>query len=201
MISKVKRSGFITLATLLFAGLQVQAQTAAKWKLDKAHTSVNFTIKHFFSDVTGKFKDFEGTFIFDPTNLESSQIRFTILVASVVTEDTKRDRHLQSKDFFDARHYPEITFVSTSLEKHSSTEYIAHGSLTIKETRKNIAIPIKITGEMEHPMMKGTKVLGMAVKTRLNRTDFGVGTGNWATTMVVGDEVDINIPLELNRKI
>jgi len=33
----------------------------------------------------------------------------------------------------------------------------------------------------------------------LNRNDFGVGTGSWAATAVVGDEVTIDLQVEVNR--
>ena len=48
-------------------------------------------------------------------------------------------------------------------------------------------------------MMKGTFILGLSLNTTINRTDYGVGTGSWAATMVVGDEVDIEINMELNK--
>ena len=112
----------------------------------------------------------------------------------------KRDKHLQSGDFFNASEFPNISFKSTKIEKKNSKEFLVHGQLTIRDKTKDVLLPLKITGEMEHPMMKGTIILGLATNVKINRTDYGVGTGSWATTMVVGDEVDINIHMELNRK-
>lgn len=186
---------------LLFISVaETTAQEATPWKLDKAHTSVNFSIKHFFSDVTGNFNDFKGTFHFDPDNLAGSNFDFTIKVGSVDTDNGKRDKHLQSKDFFNAKAYPEMRFTSDRIENKGGSDYVAHGDLTIRDQTRKVAIPFKVTGQMEHPMMKGTLILGLEFDTTINRTDFGVGTGDWAATMVVGDEVKIRIPLELNRK-
>ncbi len=92
-----------------------------------------------------------------------------------------------------------MTFISTRFEKKSDKDYMAYGKLTIRNVSKEIALPFKITGEMEHPMMKGTIILGLASSIKINRNDYGVGTGSWATTMVVGDNVDIDINMELNR--
>lgn len=175
------------------------AQSASMWKVDKAHTSVNFSINHFFSEVTGKFTEFDGEISFDPANLKSSKVQFTIPISGVNTGDEKRDKHLQSADFFDAKAYPNMTFVSSRIEKTADAEYIVHGKLTIRDVAKDVALPFKITGEMEHPMMKGTIILGLALETKLNRTAYGVGTGSWAATMVVGDEVNIKVNMELNR--
>ena len=71
------------------------------------------------------------------------------------------------------------------------------GDKTISITPYN---GFKITGEMQHPMMKGTTILGLEFKYTLDRTEYGVGTGDWAATAVVGDEVEITIPMELNHK-
>ncbi|HAK12884.1 MAG TPA: polyisoprenoid-binding protein, partial [Chitinophagaceae bacterium] len=67
VISKIRFAVFIT----VFGVFTTSAQNALMWKLDKSHTSVNFSINHFFSAVTGKFKAFDGNFQFDPNNLQS----------------------------------------------------------------------------------------------------------------------------------
>ncbi len=199
MISKTKTLLFAFVAAILFS-FTVQAQDSSIWMLDKDHTSVNFSINHFFSEVKGKFTDFKGNFQLDPKNIAGGKISFAIKVNSINTENAKRDTHLQSPDFFDAETYQELTFVSTKLEPTSKNEFLAHGNLTMRGVTKKVSLPFKITGEMEHPMMKGTMILGLLLNTSLNRTDYNIGTGSWATTMVVGDEVKINIPMELNQK-
>lgn len=199
MVSTIKTMVFAVAITAL-STLSLNAQDATMWKVDKSHTSVNFSINHFFSAVTGKFTDFDGMIHFDPNNLNGSKANFSVSINSVNTDNGKRDKHLQSKDFFDAKTYPKISFKSTKFEKKSDKEYLVYGKLTIKDITKNVALPLKITGEMEHPMMKGTLILGVAIDTTIDRTDYGVGTGDWAATMVVGDEVKIHIPMELNHK-
>ena len=198
MTTTIRKFSFAVLITV-WGAFTANAQNATMWKLDKAHTSVNFSINHFFSSVTGNFKTFDGNFQFDPNNLKGSKANFNIAVKSVNTGDGKRDKHLQSADFFEANSYPNISFKSTKIESVSKTEFLVHGRLTIREKTKDIILPLKVTGEMEHPMMKGTLILGMDIETVISRTDFGVGTGSWAATMVVGDEVRIHIPMELNR--
>ncbi len=198
MVSTIKTMVFAVAITALSA-FSANAQDATMWKIDKSHTSVNFSINHFFSSVPGKFTDFGGMVHFDPNNLKGSKADFSVSISSVNTDDAKRDKHLQSKDFFDAKSYPKMSFQSTKFEKKSDKEYLIHGKLTIKDVSKNVVLPMKITGEMEHPMMKKKIILGIVIDATIDRTDYGVGTGDWATTMVVGDEVKIHIPMELNR--
>lgn len=198
MNSKIKKISIAAIVALISV-FSLNAQNANTWKIDKAHTSVNFSISHFFSTVNGRFNDFDGTFLFDPANLKGSKADFTISVKSVNTDVKKRDDHLQSGDFFDAEKYPNIKFQSTKFEKKSGNNYIVYGNLTIKNTTKMIKLPFKVLGEVEHPMMKGTLVLSLASEIKIKRNDYGVGTGNWAATAVVGNDVDIKINMELNR--
>ncbi len=178
----------------------MNAQTSNQWMLDKDHTSVNFAINHFFSKVNGNFTEFTGDFKFDPDNLKASSFIFTIPVSSVSTNNEKRDNHLKSEDFFNTSKYPEIKFESTDFKKVDDKNYLVNGHLTIKDIKKRVSIPFKITGEMEHPMMKGTTILGLAFNTSLDRSEYKVGTGDWASDMVVGDNVDIAVNMELNKK-
>ncbi len=199
MISNIKKLTLLLLLTVI-GGTTAFAQKAEMWMVDKDHTSVNFTINHFFSEVNGKFNSYEGSFHFDPSNLKGSEFSFTIDVASVDTDNAKRDDHLQSEDFFNAKKFKTIKFASSKIEKVNGNDYIAYGKLTIRDVTKDIKLPFTITGKMEHPMMKGVTILGVSIKTTINRTDYGVGTGDWAATMVVGDKVTISIPMELNAK-
>ncbi|MCW5516945.1 YceI family protein [Muriicola sp. Z0-33] len=192
----------IFFAVVIFAlsSVSVNAQDARKWKIDKSHTSVNFSINHFFSSITGKFTDFEGMINFDPNNLAGSKADLSISISSVNTDNGERDKKLQSSDFFDVKTFPKMIFKSTKFDKKSEKEYLVHGNLTIRDITKDVVLQMKITGEMEHPMMKGIIILGIAIETTIDRTDYKVGTGDWAATKVVGDEVKIHIPIELIRK-
>jgi polyisoprenoid-binding protein YceI len=50
-------------------------------------------------------------------------------------------------------------------------------------------------------MLGGTKeVASFKASTKIERNDYGVGVGNWAATLIVGGEVDIEILLEAHRK-
>jgi|GEM_PF-2177523 hypothetical protein len=43
-------------------------------------------------------------------------------------------------------------------------------------------------------------IIGLLIETTIDRTEFGIGTDDWAATMVVGDEVRIRILIELKKK-
>ena len=182
----------------LFMSFTAYEALAPEWKIDNNHSSISFEVNHFFTPVAGSFKDFEGNLSFDAENLEGSSTIFTVQIASVETDSDKRNGHLQSEDFFDAKKYPEMKFSSTSFTKKGN-DYILNGELTIRDITKDVSIPVQILGIGDHPMKKGKLITAMRAEFSLNRNDYGVGSGSWAATAVVGDEVKVSVLLEANR--
>lgn len=169
-----------------------------EWSIDKAHSNVNFTITHFFTPVNGSFNDYSSEIYFDPEDLENSSINVTIPVESINTGNERRDNHLKSEDFFNASEWPNIQFESDNIEQTGENKFVAHGELTIRDVTREFELPFELKGVMDHPMQENTKVAGITASAKLNRTDYDVGVGDWAATAVVGDEVDIQLNLELN---
>lgn len=187
---------FLLNFTIDFSGND-KKQEATKWKFDKAHSAVSFTIRHIFTPVLGQFNEYDGDVYFDPNNLKESKIDVKIQVSSIDTRNQKRDSHLQSPDFFDAKKFPEIRFKSSSFKKTGNNEFVAVGELTIKDVAKTIELPFKLLGIADHPMAKGKKIAAFETTTQLNRNEYNVGSGEWVETAVVGEDVDVKITLEL----
>jgi polyisoprenoid-binding protein YceI len=166
---------------------------AGEMNADKSHTSVGFQVTHMvITKVNGHFNDYEVQFTFDPKNLENFNVEANIKVASVNTENEKRDEHLRSADFFDTEKYPDMVFKSTKAVK-TEDGYKAIGTLTIKDVTKEVELPFTLTGPVKGPW--GNTRYGIEAKTTINRKDFNV---LWNKTMdagglVVSDEVDIII--------
>lgn len=200
------------LALLLVVALIVSQATASAaptegvWSTDAAHTEINFSVKHFFTPVTGSFSDYEIDLDYDSENPDKSTVEARIKVASVNTGNEKRDTHLRSGDWFEAEKHPYMTFKSTSVRRVGANKLIASGPLTIKGQSQDVELPITLLGTQEIPeqmqqMLGGTRqVASFQASTAIDRGDFGVGVGNWAATMVVGGEVNIEILLEAHNK-
>ena len=189
-------AGIIVLGTLF--SFTTNTADAPVWSIDNSHSSIGFEVTHFFTPVAGSFKKFEGSLNFDPENLAGSTASFSVDIASVETYNKKRNDHLQSKDFFDADKYPEMKFESTSFAKDGD-DYSINGKLTIRDITKEITIPVQLLGYGDHPMKKNKLITAIRSEFTLNRNDYGVGTGSWSATAVVGDEVNVKILLEATR--
>ncbi|MCJ7628375.1 MAG: YceI family protein [Longimicrobiales bacterium] len=176
------------------------------WNVDAPHTEINFSVKHFFTPVTGNFSSYEVDLVFDPEAPENSTVKVSIDVASVDTNNERRDNHLRSPDFFDAETYPKMTFESTSVRQVAPDQLVATGNLTIKNTTKEVELGINLLGitdlpsEMQEMMGGVAHVASFEASTQVDRREFEVGVANWAQTMIVGGDVSISIALEANRK-
>jgi len=192
------RTTQVALLALLFSFTTSKVAGPA-WNIDTSHSKIGFEVNHFFTPVEGFFNDYKGALNFDATDLEGSSVNFTVQVASVKTDSDKRDKHLQSGDFFDAKKYPEMKFVSNEISK-TDDGFVAKGNLTIRDVTNSVEVPFKVLGTGPHPMKKGVEIIAIKGGLKINRNDYGVGTGSWAATAVVGEEVTVKIIIEGNRK-
>ena len=174
----------LTLSTLL-----TSAALADNYKIDPAHTSVVFHIRHMgISNVAGMFTETGGTFVVDS---DPAKMAFNaeIKVDSIFTGQQARDKHLKSPDFFNAKQFQTITFKSTKIEA-AGDGYDVTGDLTLHGVTKPVTLHLVKGGEAELP--KGTHRFGFTSDLTVKRTDFGM------TNMVgmVGDEVKLEISFE-----
>jgi polyisoprenoid-binding protein YceI len=160
------------------------------FKIDPSHSSVGFAVRHFFSKVPGSFAKFDGTIVYDAENVANSKAEATIQVASVNTNDTKRDAHLQNEDFFVAEKFPTITFKSKSWTKTGADTFDIVGDLTIKDVTQEVTVKAKLLGV--GPGMRGATLSGWEGTTTIDRTKFNMGYGLPA----VGKEVDVTLNIE-----
>src|SRR5690606_37529232 len=97
---------------------------ATTWKLDPTHSEVAFKVKHLvITTVTGYFRSFDGTVVTeDEADFTTAKVNFSIDTSSIDTNQSQRDEHLKSADFFDADRYPGITFTSSSVKAKGGDE-------------------------------------------------------------------------------
>jgi polyisoprenoid-binding protein YceI len=172
---------------------------ADKWTLDKAHTNVKFSVTHLvISDVEGSFKTFDGTMESAKPDFSDAKINFTAQVASINTDNEKRDGHLKSPDFFDAAKYPEIKFVSTSFVPLGDNKYTLVGNLTIRDVTKPVTFDVKYGGTVKS--YDGIHA-GFKATSKIDRFDFNLkwNAATEAGGAVVGKDVDITLNVDFKK--
>src|SRR5262245_6917664 len=97
----------------ILAESAVAAIPAGTWAIDPSWSSLEFEIRK-LGLVTVKWRvpGFSGTAI----GGESAAIEGVVDATSMTTFDADRDAHMQSPEFFDTQRYPELRFMSTSVE-------------------------------------------------------------------------------------
>lgn len=172
------------------------------WQIDASHSHVGFSVRHMMiSKVRGQFERFTGTIEVNEDNIVQSHVDVQIETTSINTRDEKRDAHLRSADFFNAEQYPYMTFKSTRVEQINETQGRIIGDLTIRNITKEVVLDVEYEGQSKSPW--GTTSAGFSATTKINRKDWdltwnvGLETGG----VLVGDEVTINIELEIVKQV
>jgi polyisoprenoid-binding protein YceI len=186
----------LTLALLLPA---LAAAEPAIYKVDPNHSGVSFTIRHFVSNVPGRFRDFTGVIKHDAQNPPASSVEFTVQAASIDTANDDRDEHLKSADFFDVQKYPTLTFTSTKVTAKDSDTLEVVGNLTLHGVTKEVTIPVEILGTVKTP--RGEKA-GFEAAFTLNRKEYGI---TWNRVLdvggsVLGEDVKVTVAIEADRQ-
>jgi polyisoprenoid-binding protein YceI len=138
------------------------------YTIDPTHSNVGFEIRHLgITTVRGGFRTFEGTI---DANADAPRLVGSVEVASVDTGEVNRDGHLQAPDFFDAQHYPQITFHSTATDVADDGEIRLRGEITIKGVTKPIELNGTLSLNGEDPW--GNERIGLELETKIDRRDF-----------------------------
>jgi polyisoprenoid-binding protein YceI len=188
---QLKRTLALIAAALLLSSLAYAADT---YRIDPAHTSVGFSVRHLgLNDVRGQFKDFAGTIVLDEGKVTDAS--GTIQVKSVDTGVQKRDDHLRTPDFFDAAGHPTITFKTKRVET-TGGQIVMIADFTMRGVTKELRLPTTLAGPVKDPW--GNQRIGLQAKAKLNRKDYGIKYHQVLETgiLAVGDEVEININAE-----
>lgn len=184
----------ILLAALLISGSSL-AQTS--WTIDKPHSKIAFNVVHMaITEVEGEFTDFDAKVTSKSEDFNNADVEFTAKVASIDTENERRDNHLKSDDFFSAEKYPEVKFKGKLVKEGSG--YKLKGDFTMKDVTKPVSFDVTYGGTIDtgRGMKAGFKVVG-----KINRKDYNVKWDNKLAggELVVSDDVEIVCKIEMNK--
>ena len=165
------------------------------WNVDPAHSKIGFAVKHMgIATVRGEFTEFAGSLEIGD-DLSSAKASGTVKVDSVDTNESQRDEHLRSPDFFDAAQYPELTFESTKVEALDDEEFRITGQLTIHGVTNEVVLHADVQGTDVDPW--GNTRVGLEITGQLSRGDYdmkfnqALGSGN----MLVADKVKLALDI------
>lgn len=158
-------------AALLLASSPALAAEA--YTIDPDHSAILFKVHHFGAGyVWGRFRDVKGTIQYDAKKPAKSSVQVEIATASIYTANKKRDTHLKSPDFFNAKKYPKITFRSTKVKRAGKGRYKVTGKLTLHGVTKTVTLTVKETGAAVDAWKNFRR--GFEGELVIKRSDFGM---------------------------
>jgi len=185
------------ISAVVFAVLPVSVMAAEPFTVDPDHTFPNFTIDHLgFSTMHGRFGQTSGKLTVDQAN-HTGSVDIVIDAASVDTGFNKRNDHLRSPDFLNAKEFPEITYKSTKVTINKDSSAVVEGNLTIAGVTKPVTLNVKRMKCGINPMdpKKQQYRCGFDADAKIKRSDFGVKFGLPA----IGDDMAIDLEVEAVR--
>jgi polyisoprenoid-binding protein YceI len=184
---------WLSLAMILTIGGTL-ARGAETYTVDPVHSSISFMISHQgISNIHGRFNDFSGTFTIDSADPTRSTFALSIPIASIDTNNVKRDQHLRAPDYFNAKQFPAMSFQSTNV-KVVDGGYEVTGDFTLHGVTKPVTFTLK-GGDKVVEFPKKKKRIGFVSSFSIRRSDFGVK----ADLKSLGDEIPILIGIEAAR--
>ena len=177
---------------ILLLGLALPGIAAATdYRVQPASSQLGFSAVFQGASFDGHFTQWNAAISYDQADLAASKFEVEVTLASVETGDSDRDSALPGKAFFDVAQFPVAHFVTTGFRRQGE-QVIADGDLTLRGATKPVSLDVTVK-----PTTSGAT---LDVAGTVKRLDFGVGSGDYADTSVIGADVKIRAHLELVAK-
>lgn len=179
--SRIFASPLLTAAALV-ATMATAPAFAADY-VQAPGSSLVFASKYDGEVFTGKFASFTTTLSFDPAKLATSKLEVVIPLAGTSTGNGDRDSTLSGADFFNVAKFAQARYTATKFRSLGGNQYAADGNLSLRGVSKPVTLTFTWTPGAQ-PVLSG--------KATVKRLDFGVGTGDWADTKTIPNEVAVS---------
>lgn len=173
-------------SALLLVGLPVQAAT---WVLDPDESSVIFQYNFGNDPYEGEFTNVEAVFEIDPMSPGSCNFEVTIHIEDIGIDSPEALDYLLDYELFDVDQFPTATFKAEKCSLESMSTFVSEGELTIRDQTNALAFPFNLDVETG-----GGKIrFHLTSEVTINRLEYGVGQGYWASTAEIPNEVTIKV--------
>ena len=167
------RTPWLGIAFTFLLLVPASAPAADNYTIDSEHSSIIFKSLHFGTGhIYGRFNQFSGKFSVDAVKPSKSSVELEVKSASVDTGNAKRDQHIKSPDFLNARQFPVISFKSTSAKKKDDHTAELVGDLTLHGITRSVKAQVRRIGSGKDPW--GNQRLGVETSFTIKRSDFGI---------------------------
>jgi polyisoprenoid-binding protein YceI len=176
-------------ATLLAAA--AHPVHAADWKMDAGTSRLEFAVTFEKSVAPGEFREFDTRMRFDADKAAESRLDVTITTSSADMNIAAANKAISGAEWFDFARFPQAEFHATDVRRTDASRYLARGMLSLKGVQQPVEVPFTWTETGDAARMEGEFVV--------KRSAFGIGTGEWAATNVIGADVKVKFSVRLRK--
>jgi polyisoprenoid-binding protein YceI len=152
-------------------------------------SSIKFSVKASVA-LEGTFDKWDATLTFPSTDVTSGVLDIKIHADSVNTGSGMKNDKLKSKDFFDVKQDPYITFHSTKIEQTGPNTFDVQGTFTIRGVSKAETLNLTVSG-------KGTGTGSINGTMAFDRKEYGMNSG--IPFIKIADRVEVTVDLHGKR--
>jgi len=184
----MKPRALVVLFSLAALTAAVPMADAQDVLVDKSE--IRFVAKQLGVNVEGRFRKWKANVVFLPADLAKSKAEFDIDLASIDLASEDSEKEIRDRLWFDTAKFPVAHFASTAIKDLGGDKYEVAGALTLKGMKRDVVVPIALKKDAT-----GNRV-GEGSFT-LKRLDYNIGTGMWADTATVTNEVVVRVRIVL----
>jgi polyisoprenoid-binding protein YceI len=152
-------------------------------------SSIKFFVKASVA-LEGVFNKWDATLTFKSADVTTGVLDIRIAADTVDTGSGMKDGKLKSKDFFDVKNNPEITFKSTKVVQTSPLTFDVIGNFTIRGVSKPETLKLTVSG-------KGTGEGAIKGSMAFDRKDYGMTSG--IPFVKIADRVQVDVDLQVKQ--
>lgn len=150
---------------------------------------LGFTASMSGSPIAGRFDKWSAQIVFDPDALEDSSIVVKVLMLSADTSNSERDTMLRGPEFFG--NAGTAVFRSQKIRLVSGERYVASGTLGMNGVSRPLSLAYSVHIDGDRATASGTATI--------DRTSFGIGSGQWAATDQIAAKVAVQFSLNARK--
>ena len=167
----------------------VSQEKGPVFEFNKQESSIKFNVKASVA-IEGTFDKWDATMTFPSTDVTTGVLDIKIQAATVNTGSGMKDDKLKSKDFFNAKDDPYITFHSDKVVQTGPNTFELPGKFTIRGVSKDETLTFTATG-------KGTGAGEVKGTMAFDRKQYGMNSG--IPFIKIADRVEVTVDLHGKR--
>ncbi len=179
-----KQSAILPLLALCAGDLE-----GAQWNVDHERSKLGFIASYDGVGFETVFRRFTASIRFDAQHTGDALFDVRVDVDSVDSNSADRDDGMRGEEWFSTARFPSADFVSTAVRQTGASMFQLDGRLTIKGVTRDVTLPFFWNQDRDRARMQANTVL--------RRTDYAIGTGEWATDPIIGFDVEVFVELHL----